>query len=95
MEGGRCLSDVLACLTLWDPMDCSPPGSSVHRILQARTLEWVSIPSAEDLPNPGMKPWSPASPELTGGFFTTSATWEACHLGTRGFIRSDSFLGPK
>ena len=30
------------CPTLWDSMDCSPPGSSIHRILQARTLEWVS-----------------------------------------------------
>ena len=29
--------------TLWDPMDCSPPGFSVHGILQARTLEWVAI----------------------------------------------------
>ena len=32
-----------SCLTLWDPMDCSPPGSSAHGILQARTLEWVAI----------------------------------------------------
>ena len=29
--------------TLWDPMDCSPPGSSVHETLQARILEWVAI----------------------------------------------------
>ena len=34
---------LLSCLTLCDPMDCSPPGSSVHRILQARILEWVAI----------------------------------------------------
>ena len=32
------------CLTLWDPMDCSLPGSSVHGILQARILEWVAKP---------------------------------------------------
>ena len=32
-----------SCLTLCDPMDCSPPGSSVHGILQARILEWVAI----------------------------------------------------
>ena len=32
-----------SCLTLFDPMDCSPPGSSVHGILQARILEWVAI----------------------------------------------------
>ena len=31
------------CLTLWDPMDCSLPGSSVHGILQARILEWFAI----------------------------------------------------
>ena len=30
---------------LCDPVDCSPPGSSVHGILQARTLEWVAVPS--------------------------------------------------
>ena len=29
---------------LWDPIDCHPPGSSVHGILQARILEWVAIP---------------------------------------------------
>ena len=33
------------CPTLCDPMDCSPPGSSVHGILQARILEWTAIPS--------------------------------------------------
>ena len=32
-----------SCLTLSDPMDCSPPGSSVHGIFQARVLEWVAI----------------------------------------------------
>ena len=34
------------CPTLCDPMDCSLPGSSVHGILQARTLEWVAMPSS-------------------------------------------------
>ena len=33
-----------SCPTLCDPMDCSPPGSTVHGILQARILEWVAIP---------------------------------------------------
>ena len=41
-------------------MDCSPLGSSVHGILQARILEWVSIPSPGDRPDPGIEPWSPA-----------------------------------
>ena len=34
---------VQLCLTLCDPMDCSPPGSSVHGISQTRILEWVAI----------------------------------------------------
>ena len=39
-----CESEVAQlCPTLWDPVDCSPPGSSVHGILQARILEWVAI----------------------------------------------------
>ena len=37
------------CVRLCDPMDCSPPGSSIHGIFQARILEW-------DLPDPGIKP---------------------------------------
>ena len=41
-------------------MDCSPPGSSVHRILQARILEWVAFPSPGDLPDPGIEPGSPS-----------------------------------
>ena len=40
-------------------MDCSPPGSSVHGILQARVLEWVAIPFSGDLPDPGIEPSSP------------------------------------
>ena len=35
-----------SCPTLWDPVDCSPPGSSVHGILQAGILEWVAISSS-------------------------------------------------
>ena len=41
-------------------MDCSPPGSSVNAIFQARILEWVAIPSPGDLLGPGIKPESPA-----------------------------------
>ena len=50
-----------SCPTLGNPMDCSPPGSSVHGILQARILEWVAMPSSRrsshpgiNLPNPGL-----------------------------------------
>ena len=40
------------CQTLCDPMDCSPPGSSVHGILQARIVEWVIIPFSKGSSRP-------------------------------------------
>ena len=44
-------SDVAqSCPTLCDPMDCSPPGSSVHGIFQARVLEWGAIAFSEETP---------------------------------------------
>ena len=49
-----------SCLTLSDRMDYSLLGSSVHGILQARILEWVSISFSRDLPDPGFEPTSPA-----------------------------------
>ena len=48
------------CPTLCDPMDCSPPGSFVHEILQARTLEWIAMPSSRGSYHPwGSKPGLP------------------------------------
>ena len=44
-----------SCPTLSDPMDGSPPGSSVQGILQARILEWVAFPSLGDLLKPGIE----------------------------------------
>ena len=41
-----CLVTSIVSDRLCDPMDCSPPGSSVHGILQARVLEWVAMPSS-------------------------------------------------
>ena len=63
-------------------MDCSPLGSSVHEIFQARILEWVAIPFSGNLSYPGMDPASPVSPTLAGGFFTTRANWEAHNIYT-------------
>ena len=40
------------CPTLCNPMDCSPPGSSVHGILQTRILEWVAMPSSRGSSQP-------------------------------------------
>jgi len=47
------------CTTLCHPIDYSPPGPSVNRILQVRIWEWVSIPFPGDLPYPGIEPGSP------------------------------------
>ena len=64
--GSTCVSpqSLQSCLTLCDTMDCSPPGSSVLGILQARILERVTIPSTRGSSRPGIKPTSPAAPAL-------------------------------
>ena len=68
------------CLTIWDSIYYSPPGSSVHGISQARIPEWVSLPSPEDLPNPGQESWPRDQTQvscISGIFFTIWATREA------------------
>ena len=59
-----------------DPMDCSPPGSSVHKISRQEYWSGLPFPLPGDLPDPGIEPRSLTSPALAGGFTTTSATWE-------------------
>ena len=49
-----------SCLTLCDPMDCNPPGSSVHGILQARILDWVALSFSRGSSPPRDQPASPA-----------------------------------
>ena len=65
------------CLTLHGPMTvaCQSPLS----VGFSRQEYWsgLTCPSPGDLPDPGIEPASPLSPALAGGFFTTSATWEA------------------
>ena len=61
MSEGKFSGVMKVSVSLWDPLDCSPPGSSVHGILQARILEWVAISLLQgDLPDPGIEPRSPA-----------------------------------
>ena len=63
---------MLSCsvvLTLCDPMDCSPPASSVHGILQQKYWSGLSFLTPGDLPNPRVKPTSPA---FAGIFFSTA-----------------------
>ena len=67
-----------SCLTLCDPLDCSLPGSSVHGILQAWTLEWVAMPSFRGSSRPRDQPASLLSPAWAGRFFTTRPPEHQC-----------------
>ena len=57
--GCLCSKSPQSCLTLFDPRDYSPPGSSVHGILQTRILEWVTISLSRESSwqNPGLPHW--------------------------------------
>ena len=69
-----CVLIAKLCPTLCDPMDCKPPSSSVHRILQARILEWVTVPFSRGSSQPRDRIWVSC---VTGRFFTNRATKEA------------------
>ena len=75
-----CVLSHFSRLTLCDPVGCSPPGSCVRGILQARILEWVACSSPGDLPNPGIEPASPATPALQAGSLPLS------HRGSLGTV---------
>ena len=66
-------------LTLFDPVDHSLPGSSVHGILQARLLEWVAMPLSKG--SSQRSNLHLMSPALAGGFFTTSVTCKPVVVG--------------
>ena len=72
-----CVKSFQSGPTLFNLTDSSPPGSSVHGILQARILEWLSCPPPGGLPDPGLEPQSLPSPALAGEQHRGS--WEA-HL---------------
>ena len=61
-----CVLVAQSCPTLCDPVDCSPPGSSVHEILQARILEWVAIPFYQGPSRPRDRTWVSC---IAGRFF--------------------------
>ena len=76
LEAVKSLSMKVAqsCLTLCDPMDYSPPGFSLHGILQARILEWVAIPFSRRSSQPREKTRVSC---IAGIFFTIWTTREA------------------
>ena len=69
-----CVLVVQSCPTLWDPVDCSLPGSSIQRILQARILEWVAIPHSRGSSWLQDQTWVSCT---AGRFLTIWATKEA------------------
>ena len=71
-----CARSLQSSLTLCDPVDCSPPGSSVHGFSRQQYRTGLPCPSPWDLPHPGIEPTPLISPALTGRFFITSSTWE-------------------
>ena len=94
-----CSSHLRLFTILW-----SPPGSSVHEILQT-VLEWVAMLSSKGSSQPRGYTWSLTTPALAGRFFTASASWEACIksfysrkylyfwlLAIKFFINSKSFM---
>ena len=83
-----------SCPTLCCPVDCNPPGSSVHGILQAGILEWVSMPSSRESSQP--MDWTQVS-FIAVGFFTIWVTREAPCTRSVQFsysFMSDSFATP-
>ena len=87
-----------SCLTLCDPMDCSPPVPSVHGILQARILEWVAMASFRGYFQP--RDWTHISCVscIAGGFFTTEPLGKPDRSHTRfrisWFPSQDCFSNP-
>ena len=72
-----------SCPSLCNPIDCNPPGSSVHGVLQARILEWVAMPSSRESSQPRDRTPISSVSCIGRGFLTASATWEAQLGGCR------------
>ena len=93
---------VQLCLTLCDPMDCSPPGPSVYAVLQVRLLKWVAVSYSRESSQPRDQTHVFVSPALAGRFFTISTDLEAhrfalgliCCLGAEGIPASPLSSSP-
>ena len=87
------------CPTLCDPLDCSPPGSSVQGILQERILEWIAIPFSRESSCP--RDWTQVSC-IASRFFAIWATSKAPEWrGWKGLLFNEkcftlhTFVGPE
>ena len=84
-----CMFTTRSCLALCDPMDCNPPGSSVHGLFQARILERVALSFSRGSSQHRDRTCV-ASPTLAGRFFTTKPPGTPLSLY---FL--DEFFGPQ
>ena len=81
-------------MSLFHPMDCSPPGTSVLGILQARILEWAAMSSCRGASQPRDRTCVSYICCIGSGFFITSATWDALRLVSCLFVgRWDGWVG--
>ena len=88
-----CANSLQSWLTLYDPMDCSPLGSSVHWILQARLLEWVAMPFSRG--SPQSRDWTCifSSVCIAGRLFPIWATRDALPPHLLGLAYFQQHLG--
>ena len=78
-----------SCLTLCNPVDCSPPSSSVHGISQVRILAWLPFPSPGDLPHQGIEP----EPSAGRRVLSTTEAPEKCIIISPGVARAAQWAG--
>ena len=81
-----CAKLLQSCPTLCNPVDCSPPGSSVHRILQARILDWVAMPSSRKSSWP--RNWN----HISCGVFTTEPLRKHLYIHIYAYIYISSVV---
>ena len=72
-----CAKSLQSCPTLCDPVDVARQAPLFMGFSRQEYWSGLPYPPPGHLPDPGIKPASLTSPSLAGGFFTTSATWEA------------------
>ena len=80
------------CLNLCDPMDYSPPGSSVHGVFKSRILEWLPFPPPGNLPGPEIEPESPA---LAREFLTTKPPGKPMNMSGLSFPSPGDLSNPR